>query len=340
MAHTGSGAAHRVRSPAGPGRRGPKQAWRRALLALAALALLGVACDDADAGTDAEGGAAAADPPAAASAFPRTIEDSSGASVTIEASPQRIVSHSPGATEILFAIGAGGRVVAADEFSDYPPETAQLERVAYANPDPERELALDPDLVLMAANQLEQVEQFRDLGLTVLYVEEASTVAGVVESVRFFGELTGDDERAEALAEEMGGRIAAVTAELADIEAGPRVFFELDGTLYTVGTDTFVGDLLTLLRASNIAEGAASAFPQLTAEAVIEANPEVVLLADGEFGESIETVCARPGWSAIAACETGRVHAIDPDLTNRPGPRVVEGLEEIARLLYPERFAP
>ena len=301
-----------------------------------ALALLAVACDD----DDGEGGAAEADPAAESPAFPRTIEDSGGASVTIAAPPQRIVSHSPGVTEILFAIGAGGRVVAADEFSDYPAATAQLQRVAYASPDPERELALDPDLVLMAANQLQQVEQFRGLGMTVLYVEEAATVAGVLDSVRLFGELTGNEQRAEALAEEMRARIEAVTAELADLERGPRVFFELDSTLFTVGSDTFVGDLLTLLKASNIAEGATSPFPQLTAEAVIEANPEVVLLADGEFGESLETACARPGWSAIAACETGRVHAIDPDLTNRPGPRVVEGLEQIARLLYPDRFGP
>ena len=302
-----------------------------------ALALLAVACDEDD--DDGEGNAEA-DPAAGAAAFPRTIEDSGGASVTIAAPPQRIVSHSPGVTEILFAIGAGGRVVAADEFSDYPAATAQLQRVAYASPDPERELALDPDLVLMAANQLQQVEQFRGLGMTVLYVEEAATVAGVLDSVRLFGELTGNEQRAEALAEEMRARIEAVTAELADLERGPRVFFELDSTLFTVGSDTFVGDLLTLLHASNIAEGATSPFPQLTAEAVIEANPEVVLLADGEFGESLETACARPGWSAIAACETGRVHAIDPDLTNRPGPRVVEGLEQIARLLYPDRFGP
>ena len=327
---TRPGSTHR-----GPTRRGPGPWWWRALLALAALALLAVACDDDD-----DDGAAEADPPAVAAAFPRTIEDSGGARVVIAASPQRIVSHSPGATEILFAIGAGGRVVAADEFSDYPAETARLERVAYASPDPERELALDPDLVLMAGNQLEQVEQFRGLGLTVLYVEEAATVAGVLDSVRLFGELTGNEQRAEALAEELRARIEAVTAELADVERGPRVFFELDATLFTVGTGTFVGDLLTLLRASNIAEGATSPFPQLTAEAVIEANPEVVLLADGEFGESLESACARPGWSAIAACETGRVHAIDPDLTNRPGPRVVEGLEQIARLLYPDRFGP
>jgi len=340
LAHTRPGAAHRVQRPRRHrGLRSPRlrRWWRRALLAFAALALLAVACGSDDA--DASSGDGAADPPAAPASFPRTVEDAAGARVTIEASPQRIVSHSPGATEILFAIGAGARVVAADEFSDYPPETAQLERVAYASPDPERELALNPDLVLMAANQLEQVEQFRGLGLTVLYVEEASTVAEVLDSVRFFGELTGNDERAEALAQEMQGRIEAVTAELAGIEAGPRVFFELDATLYTVGTGTFVGDLLTLLHASSVAEGATSAFPQLTAEAVIEANPELVLLADGEF-ESPETVCARPGWSAIAACQTGRVHAIDPDLTNRPGPRVVEGLEEIARLLYPERFGP
>jgi iron complex transport system substrate-binding protein len=192
----------------------------------------------------------------------------------------------------------------------------------------------------MTTNQAEQVEQFRNLGMTVLFIEEAGSVPGVLDSVRLFGELTGNEDRAEALAEELGGRIDAVTAELADLDGRPRVFFELDGSLFTVGTDTFVGDLLTLLGAANVAAGATSPFPQLTAEAVIAADPEVVLLADAEFGESAETVCARPGWSAVSACASGRVHAVDPDLTNRPGPRVVDGLEAIARLLYPERFAP
>ena len=138
---------------------------------------------------------------------------------------------------------------------------------------------------------------------------------------------------------ELRSRIDAVTAALDDVGQGPRVFFELTSDLYTVAPNTFVGDLLTLAKAQNIAAGAESPFPQLSAEAVVDADPEIVLLPDGELaGESLETVCARPGWDVISACTSERVHAFDGDLTSRPGPRVVDGLELIVRLLYPERF--
>lgn len=319
---------------------------------LLALAALGAACDD---GGDAAGPeatpttAAPASTPTPApeasaeatapSAFPLTVEDSGGAAITLDAPPTRIVSYSPGATEILFAIGAGERVIATDEFSDFPAAALDLPKLAYSSPDPEGALALDPDLVLMAGQQRDQVEQFRSLGMTVLFVEEAANLEGVLDRVELFGSFTGNQERAAALVTEMQGRIDAVTSALADVEEGPRVLFELTSDLYTIAPDTFVGDLLTLAKARNIAEGAESRFPQLTAEAVVVADPEVVLLAHAEFsGESLETVCARPGWDVITACTSGRVEAVDGDLTNRPGPRVVDGLELIARLLYPERF--
>ncbi len=305
------------------------------LIALAtALAALGGACGDDD-----DGASSTVSPsPAAASAFPRTIEDAGGTMVVLSTAPARIVSLSPGATEILFAIGAGDRLVAADEFSDFPAAAQQLEKIAYTSPDPERALALDPDLVLMAAQQREQVEQFRGVGMTVLFVKEPATVEGVLESIVFYGELTGNEQQAEQLAGELRARIDAITAALAGVEQGPRVFFELTSDLYTVAPDTFVGDLLTLVKAQNVAAGSPSRFPQLSLEAVVAADPEVVLLADGEFGESLETVCARPGWDVVSACSSGRIHPVDPDLTNRPGPRVLDGLEQIARLLYPELF--
>ena len=299
---------------------------------LIALATLAAACGDDDA--DAEDAA----PATSAFARPRTVEDSGGTAITLDAPPTRIVSYSPGTTEILFAIGAGDRVIATDEFSDFPAAAQALEKLAYSSPDPERALALDPDLVLMAGQQREQVEQFRGLGMTVLFVEEAETVEGVLHKIELFGQITGNELQAEQLVAEMRGRIDAITAALADVEQGPRVFFELTSDLYTVAPNTFVGDLLTLAKAQNVAAGAASPFPQLGAEAILAADPEAVLLADAEFGESLETVCARPGWDAISACISEQVHAVDGDLTSRPGPRVVDGLEQIASLLYPERF--
>ena len=270
--------------------------------------------------------------------FPITIEDSDGVAVVLDAAPQRIISYSPGATEILFAVGAGDRVIAVDEFSYYPPETADLEKLAYSSPDPEPALALAPDLVIMASRQRDQVEQFRGLGMTVLFIDSGNSLDEVFETIEQFGRITGNREDAAALAASMRARIDAVTTAIASVEDGPRTFFELTADLYTVGPETFVGNVLTLVKAQNIATGASSPFPQLTAEAVIAADPEVVLLADGAWGESIETVCARPGWDATSACVNERVHPVDGDLTSRPGPRVVEGLEEIAKLLYPDLF--
>ena len=328
-------------------------AIRSRLLLVAVLlgAVIGlVACDD-------DGGASAASPTSEASAAdatseatatetatateaagPLVVADSDGFVLEFEAAPQRIVSYSPGVTEILFAIGAGAQVIAADEFSDYPAETVDLERVSYSEPDPERVLGLDPDLVIMATRQQEQVEQFRDLGLAVMFNREPDSIEGVLENIRTLGTVTGHEADAEALIASMEARIAAVEEAIADVTAGPRVFYELSEDLFTVAPETFVGSTLTLLKASNVAAGAETAFPQLTQEALIAANPEVVLLADAEFGATPEAVAARPGWDAVDAVINGRLYPVDPDLGNRPGPRIVDALEEVARLLYPDRF--
>ncbi len=116
------------------------------------------------------------------------------------------------------------------------------------------------------------------------------------------------------------------------------VFYELSEDLYTAAPATFIGGMLELLGARNVAAGAVSPFPQLTSEAVIASDPEVILLADAEFGASAESVASRPGWSGITAVIDGRVHPVDPDLGNRPGPRIALAIEEMARLLYPDRF--
>jgi len=132
--------------------------------------------------------------------------------------------------------------------------------------------------------------------------------------------------------------IDAITDRLVDVVEGPRVYHELDNTFFTVAPDSFVGDFYNLLEAQNIAEGATTAYPQLTQEEVLARDPEVIILADGDAGESPETVKARPGWGAISAVKNDRVYVVDPDIISRPSPRVVEGLEELARFLYPEKF--
>ncbi len=321
------------------------------LTPLIAIALIGAACSSEDnttqqATTAAATAATTTSGPAATTtaaprpvnAFPLTITDSSGTAVEITASPERIISFSPAVTEILFAIGAGDRVAATDQFSDFPAAALELPKLAYTAPDPEAVLALNADLIVMSINQRESVQQFRDLGMTVLFIEEADSVQGVLESILLFGRITNNESEATALVEQMSAQIAEITAVIADVEDGPLIFYEITADLYSAGTDTFIGGMITSLKARNVAAGAESSFPQLSSEAVIEADPDVILLSDAKWGESAETVGARPGWSAMAAVVNGRIHPIDPDIVNRPGPRIVEGLRAMAEAIYPDRF--
>ena len=227
--------------------------------------------------------------------------------------------------------------MAADEFSDYPPAVIHLERVSYTDPDPERTLALMPDLVIFAEQQQQQIEQFRRLGMPVLFAREPKTIDGVFDSILMLGRVTGHAPMAQTLVSDMQRRIDIVVTRVADMESSPTVFYELTDDLYTAGPETFIGGMLQLLHAENIAAGTTSPFPQLTAEAVLAADPQIILLADGEW-VSIESVAQRPGWAGIAAVTNGRVHPINPDLGNRPGPRIVDAIEEMARVIYPERF--
>lgn len=317
------------------------------LLLIALLALIAACGDDDDNGggsPTATGTASEAAPSASATeptaSFPFTFTDSTGEDVTIGEQPERILSYSPAATEVLYAVGAGDQVVAVDEFSNYPEEAITKQRLTYSDPSPEIALAEEPDLVIMATRQEGQVEQFRALDITVVLLAEPEDLQGVLDQIETIGTLTGHSEEAEALIADLQDRIDTVTTKVADIEEGPKVFYEITPDLYTVSPDSFIGGVLTTLKARNIAEGATTAFPQLSAEVVIAEDPEVIILTDGSptsGGQSPETVAARPGWSTITAVVEGRIHAVDPDVFSRPGPRIVDALEELAELLYPEQ---
>lgn len=314
----------------------PRRPRRYALLLLLAAALVATACGSGGAATPAR--PAATSTPAAA-AFPRTVADSSGAQVRFPAPARRIVSLSPGLTEVLFAIGAGERVVASDRFSDYPAAAAQTPKLEYSNPSAEATLAHTPDLVVMSTRQKPQLPQFRALGLPVLYLEDAPSVQAVFDYMALLGSLTEHEREAQTLAASMRQRIDTVTGKVAAVPRGPRVFYEVSPDLYTAAPDSFIGGMLALLKVQNPAQGAKTAFPQLSAEAVIAFDPEVVLLPDAVSAkQSAETVSARPGWGNVTAVRQRRIYPIDANIVNRPGPRIVEGLETMARLLYPEQF--
>jgi len=261
-----------------------------------------------------------------------------GRSVTLSTAPQRIASLSPAATEILFAVGAADQVAAVDMFSDYPPEAKTREQIDAFQPSVEAIAGARPNLVLVFYDPGNLVEGLTNANLTVFFLETPTSVEGVLEQIRTLGKATGHPQEAENLVESMQQGISAVQGQLANVEQGPRVFHEVDNQLYTVAPNSFVGNLYTILKAQNIAAGTEQAFPQLSQEAIIEADPEVIILGDAAGGESAQTVKARPGWGSISAVKNDRIYVVDPDIVSRPGPRLVDALETLAQLLYPERF--
>ena len=323
---------------------------RHLLLALAALiALAALACNGGgDSATPAASPAAQTfsfdcDAPVEAGApdaasFPLEVTDSVGNTVSLEAAPQRIASLSAGHTEILYAIGAGDQVTAVDNTSDCPRAVDDLPKVDAFSPSLEAIANLEPDLVVIFFDPGDLQTSLQGLDIPVLNLASPASVQGVYDQMTLLGEATGHADEAKELVAAMRDGVEEIGALLPEATAGPRVFHEVDNTYFSAGPGSFIGDLYSVLGASNIAEATGQAFPQMSAEAIIEADPEVIILADEGAGESPDTVKARPGWSSVSAVESGRIHIVDPDIVSRPGPRLVEALATLARHLYPELF--
>jgi iron complex transport system substrate-binding protein len=311
---------------------------RLVALLLTAFALLLAACGAGD-GAKQTATADLSSTPGVRLLYPLTVPGTDGRSVTFLGAPGRIVSLSPGHTEILYAVGAGGQLAGTDRFSDYPEAAKALPKIDYSNPNMEALVALRPDLLIASGRQRNQVPAFEQAGLRVLLLEEPGSVAGVLERIRLLGRITGHPEEGETLASRLQERVTAVTDRLTGVSGGPRVYHEIDPKLYSAAPSSFVGDLYVLLKAQNIAPSGGNSFPQLTAEAIIRADPEVIVLGDGIFpGGTPEEVKRRPGWSTISAVRNNRVYPVDDNTVSRPGPRVVDGLEQVARMLYPDQF--
>jgi iron complex transport system substrate-binding protein len=316
------------------------RAWFRqaGIVILAGLLLLAAACgdDDDNNGNGATNGGG--------DGHPVTVMRSDGVELVVEEPPGRIVSLSPAATEIIYAIGAEEALAAVDNFSDYPQAAADFPTKLDAyEPNAEAIAGVEPDLVVVAFDAAGLVEALDRLDIPVLYLnpDDATTIEHVLEYIVIFGDVTGHRHEAADLVESLELRIAAVEEAVGDAGdgEGPSVYHELDDTFYTVSEDTFIGNLYVRLGARNIAgDGGGTFYPQLTQEAIIDANPDVIILGNEAFGVTPEIVSARPGWSAISAVQDDRIYGVDPDIISRPGPRIVDAFEELARHLYPERF--
>lgn len=299
-----------------------------------ALALGACADDGTETGDAARSATTGAPSPVETTAptFPVTIQTATG-EVIIEARPERIVSLSPTATEMLFAIGAGEQVAAVDDQSTYPPEAPTTELSGF-EPNVEAIAGYEPDLVVYATEAGDLGSSLSGLGITTLVQPAAAMLDDVYDQIGELGLATGNVAEAEDLVSSMREEVEAITSSI-EPPAEPVTFFhELDDTYYTVTSSTFIGQLYALAGLENIADAAddtGGGYPQLSAEYIVDADPDLIFLADTKCcGQSLRTVSRRPGWDRITAVRTGNVIELDDDVASRWGPRVVEYLREIA----------
>ena len=283
------------------------------VLAGAAVAALALAVAGASGGASATG------------RFPVTVVGSNG-KVTVTKRPTRIVSLSPTATESLFAIGAGPQVVAVDDQSDFP-KSAPRTALSGFTPNVEAIAGYRPDLVVISYDTKGLSGALRGLGITVVHHDGVKTLAGAYQQIRQLGKVTGRDGSAQKLVANMKRKIGAIVADAKKGRQGLTVYHELDPTLFSATSKTFIGQVYTALGLKNIADAADSAgfgYPQLSAEYVVSSSPDLIVLADTVCcGQKASTVAARPGWDRISAVRTGSIVRIHDSIASRWGPRLV-----------------
>ncbi|WP_373299968.1 ABC transporter substrate-binding protein [Amycolatopsis acidiphila] len=261
--------------------------------------------------------------------FPVTI-----GSVTIDRQPTRIVSLSPSATETLFALGAGPHVVAVDSQSDYPPEAPHT-ALSALSPDPEAIAGYRPDLVIASADTNGLSAALAKTGVQTLVMPDAKTLDDAYAEFVELGKATGHQAEGESLARQTHSDIDKIVADTPKPAKPLSFYYELDQTYYSVTSKTFIGQVLARFGLTNIADGndpsVSGGYPQLSAERILQANPDLVFLADSKCcGQNAQTVAARPGWNTLTAVKDGQVFALDDDIASRWSPRVVELVRAVA----------
>jgi len=261
---------------------------------------------------------------------------SAGFATKLPAKPLRIISLSPSATEILFAIKAGPQVLAVDDNSNYPANAPTSALSGFA-PNLEAIVALNPDFVILNKDSAKSDaihKSLTNLGIPVMMEAAARNLSDVYSEITEIGKAVDQQAKARKLIQTMKKRIAKVIKTSKRIKS-QSFFHELDNTLYTATSKTFIGNVyrdLGLINVADAARGAdSSGYPQLSAEYLIQSNPEIIFLADAQYGESISTVKARPGWQSISAVKNGRIIELPADIPSRWGPRILDFYEWVAK---------
>lgn len=274
---------------------------------------------------------------------PGSYIDDMGRAVTIDEVPQRIVSFGPSITEILFALGLDEKIVGVDDFSDYPEAAKSKPKIGNAfSPSLETVVELEPDLVLTVKHE-QLNSQLEALGIKFMVIDPQD-IDGILADIELLGKITGTEKRARELVEDMRAVISQVRSQV----EGARpvsVFFVVDGTdpnnPWTAGPGSFIDALITMAGGDNVAGEAVGAWVQFSIEQVVSSNPEIIIVQTITAGVptiATEVLEQHPGWRETDAVKQGNILLINGDLTSRPGPRIVQGLEELAKIIHPELF--
>ena len=301
------------------------------LAVLGAVALAGCGSSSASAGE--------ASPAASVSSGPITVTDGTGVTVTLPQPAERIVSLAPANTEIAYAIGAGGKMVAGTSYDDYPEEAKSLPKTGdFANPNVEKIASFNPDLVLAAGGIQDKLRgKLEGLGMQV-YVVDPKTYDGVMTDITNLGRLTGSTEQAQQVADTMQKAKDDVQAEVASASR-PATFLEIySKPLMTAGGETFIDDMITLAGGTNLGATAGAGFPRFSTEVLFANDPPIYIADSGSMSEPGD-ISKRAGFADLTAVREGHVYVIDDSIIARPGPRLAEGLRELVKMIHPEATA-
>ena len=286
---------------------------------------------------------AAATACAGAQSGPGTITDDSGRQVHLDSAPARIVSHVPSITETLFALGLGDKLVADSEYCDYPEAAKTKPKIGgYFTPNIEEIVAMKPDLVLTDGYVPELVTKLDSLGIPIAVINPKD-IDSVLTDIELLGNVTGRQKEAKELTDDMKKRIDAVVNTVSSTSR-PSVFYVFDATdttkPWTAGPGSFVDALISLAGGKNVAASASDPWIQFNMEELVNSNPDIILV-DSHMGTAVispEELRELPGWQDMTAVKEKWIYTIDGDLVNRSGPRIIEGLEEMAEILHPDLF--
>lgn len=287
---------------------------------------------------------AQAPPVSNGNSFPVTISDDRGRQVTIDAQPKRLVSLVPGITETLFAMGLGDRLVGVTTYCDYPTEAGAKPKIGgFSNPSLEKIVEAKPDLVLATDMHSQLVEQLEAMNFKVL-IFKPHNIDGLMKTINSIGIACGDIEKAQALNARLTQRLDAVKSKLADIppEKRPLVFYEVwHEPLMTTGSNTLIKEIINLAGGQCLTATGSSDYPTIGEEWIIEKNPDIMVHSYGVGMNNTpnrEAILNRQGWQGVNFVKNQCIIGVDSNLITRPGPRIVDAVEELAKGFYPDRF--